>query len=356
MHASTKARILDCYAKIAIKANIVEYSMTGMESIDPLAVKEWLESEASGRWLIILDNADDHDLLYGSSRLVDILPRSENGSILMTTRNRKVGYDFAGASRLFHLQRLDSDQAQELLRSNMGNETDWDPESCKKLCEELEGIPLAIIQAAAFMHQNTITAEEYLKYYQESSDTQISLLSEDFEDSVRDKDSKDPIAATWIISFEYIERKIPLAADILKTMSILEPSAIPTSLIQTGEHKLDFIKALGTLQGFCLIAARDTEVERTYALHRLVRLALRNWLKQRGLLDVQTAKVLKMLAENYPDEGSTLSKDIRYYKLCLPHANALLSLCEADEPIEGGVSPIFAGQSMMAAHSPHDVL
>jgi hypothetical protein len=139
-------------------------------------------------------------------------------------------------------------------------------------------------------------------------------------------------------------------------MSILEPYAIPTSLIETGEPKFDFIKAIGTLQAFCLITARVTEFEKTYDLHRLVRLVLRNWLKQRGLLDVQRAKVLKVLAENYPDEGSTLWKDICYYDLCFPHANAVLSLCEADGPIEGGVAPVFAGQKMMAAHSPHDVL
>ncbi|KAL4920378.1 hypothetical protein BDW62DRAFT_199094 [Aspergillus aurantiobrunneus] len=184
-HASTKTRVLDCYAKIAKKVKIAGYNVNGAQNDNPLLVKEWLESDASGRWLIILDNGDDHDMLYGPNRLIDIFPGPR-----MTTRDKKVAFDFAGASRLFRLQRLDSDQAQELLLSNLDDEADLEPGSCKALCEELDGIPFAIVQASAFMHQNSMTAEEYLEYYQQSSDAQISLLSEDFEDPVRDKDSK----------------------------------------------------------------------------------------------------------------------------------------------------------------------
>ncbi|KAL2787495.1 hypothetical protein BJX66DRAFT_310736 [Aspergillus keveii] len=364
IHASTKARILDCYAKIAKKANLVGYDVKAADSGDPQPVKEWLEGDSCGRWLIILDNADDHDLLYGSSRLIDIFPRSENGSILMTTRDKKVGFDFAGASRLFPLQRLGSDQAQELLLSKFDGEANLDPASCKELCDELEGIPLAIVQASAFMHQNSITAEEYLEYYRESSDAQISLLSEDFEDSVRDKDSKNPVAATWVISFEYIEKKVPLAGELLKRMSILDSHAIPTSLIQTEDPRHNQIKALGTLQAFCLITARQSatkrakETDKRYDLHRLVRLAARNWLKQRGLLLQQTAEVLRIVAEKYPEVESTGIKEMDRCTAYLPHAIAVLASGEIQGTGEGGlgeVAPAFRGQQMMAEHSRHEV-
>ncbi|KAJ0422732.1 hypothetical protein BJY00DRAFT_310746 [Aspergillus carlsbadensis] len=365
IHASTKARILDCYAKIAKKANLVGY-MKSADNDNPQLVKEWLESEASGRWLIILDNADDHDLLYGSSRMVDLLPRSTNGSILMTTRDRKVAFDFAGASRLFPLQRLDAEQAQDLLLSNFDDENDLDSESCKRLCEELEGIPLAIVQASAFMHQNSMTTEEYLEYYQQSSEAQVSLLSEDFEDSVRDRDSKNPVAATWVISFEYIEEKAPLAGELLKRMSILDAHAIPTSLIQIGEPKHNLIKALGTLQAFCLITARvpatkkTKEADKSYDLHRLVRLAARNWLKQRGLLLRQTAAVLKIVAEKYPDIEGTGGKEIDRCKAYLPHALAVLTSDEINGPDrndeEEDIAPVFRAQRMAAAHSPPQTL
>ena len=65
IHASTAPRIEKGYLDIAKEVNIV-----GWDSRDPrfdktLLVKSWLEGNASGRWILILDNADDIDLLYG---------------------------------------------------------------------------------------------------------------------------------------------------------------------------------------------------------------------------------------------------------------------------------------------------
>lgn len=57
-------------------------------------VKNWLSNENSGRWLMILDNADDTNLFFpdtkGIARLADYLPKSTKGSILLTTRDRRV--------------------------------------------------------------------------------------------------------------------------------------------------------------------------------------------------------------------------------------------------------------------------
>ena len=51
-------------------------------------VKDWLEDDMSGKWLLIIDNADDSDVLYSpttqSARLADHIPRSENGCISAT--------------------------------------------------------------------------------------------------------------------------------------------------------------------------------------------------------------------------------------------------------------------------------
>ena len=42
----------------------------------------------------MVDNADDFDLLFGSGNLVKFLPKSSTGSILMTTRDARVGMAF----------------------------------------------------------------------------------------------------------------------------------------------------------------------------------------------------------------------------------------------------------------------
>ena len=52
-------------------------------------VKQWLSIGRTGRWLLMLNNADDIDLLYGSKDtkgIVDFLPKSEEGVTVYTTR------------------------------------------------------------------------------------------------------------------------------------------------------------------------------------------------------------------------------------------------------------------------------
>ena len=68
-------------------------------------VKVSLSLESTGSWLLIVDNADDLDMLYDrgnedngsadSLALADYLPFSRKGSILFTTRNHKVAVKHA---------------------------------------------------------------------------------------------------------------------------------------------------------------------------------------------------------------------------------------------------------------------
>ena len=51
-----------------------------------ILVKGALADAAAGRWLLVLDNVDDCELLFGEERLCEWLPSSYRGSILITTR------------------------------------------------------------------------------------------------------------------------------------------------------------------------------------------------------------------------------------------------------------------------------
>jgi hypothetical protein len=59
-------------------------------------VKNRLGSPSLGEWLMIVDNADDPEIIFGacneqnSARLFDWLPRSNGSSILFTTRSKKM--------------------------------------------------------------------------------------------------------------------------------------------------------------------------------------------------------------------------------------------------------------------------
>ncbi len=77
------------------------------------ALSDW---EAS--WMLVLDNADDAELFFGRSgmRLVDYLPFSLRGSILITTRN----HDAAVRFDRIHIVAVDAMNADEAEASVAG--------------------------------------------------------------------------------------------------------------------------------------------------------------------------------------------------------------------------------------------
>ncbi|OJJ72316.1 hypothetical protein ASPBRDRAFT_41999 [Aspergillus brasiliensis CBS 101740] len=360
IHASTKVRFLQAYDKIAQKVSIFGYKASDRDSA--YMVTEWFESDASRRWLIVLDNADDHSMWYGSDRLADLLPRSGNGSILLTTRDKRVGLDFAGSlSRLVLLDRLDTHHGQDLLASKV--ESQQDPDAAKELIEELSGVPLAIVQAAAFMQHNGIDANEYLQMYRESPQWKMDLLSEDFEDGIRDSGSnKNPIATTWFISFEFIDRTFPIAGEILRRMSLLESQAIPIFLIvESDKLSPDLVKALGTLRAFSLITPRAprtgtlSKADARYDMHRLVRLAMHKWLGQNDQLEKWTATTLKIVSKKFPNFDDLGWRVADSCIACMPHA---VSLLQSDViQCRGGneIPPPFISQKGLQGHAPENV-
>lgn len=54
----------------------------------PKLVHDWLRDVRNGRWLLVLDNADDVAVLCLSSAL-QYLPPSSHGSVLVTSRTKR---------------------------------------------------------------------------------------------------------------------------------------------------------------------------------------------------------------------------------------------------------------------------
>ena len=327
VYAGTMERFRSAYHEIARKLNIPGYQNPGSDILN--IVKECLEKERSGQWLMILDNADNADLMYGSEslRLAAYIPRSDHGSILLTTRFRKVGASFTSMSNVMSLQSMTLRESEMLLRARLNDDSSKETHnSYQELAEELERTPLALVQAASFMSQNCITPESYLRMYRESDSSKIRLLSEDFEDDTRDLESKNPIATTWTISFDYIRAFSPQAAELLSLMSVMDAQNIPEFLISQDRDLISFNKAIGTLRAFNFISSKKASTSSLYQydlidLHRLVRLAVRNWLRINNNLNQRTAQMVKLLASSYSKiEGDGFEKSF----LILPHTIELL--------------------------------
>ena len=86
-------------------------------------VKQKLSQEITGRWLLILDNADDADAWFKKAsngpqptRLIDCLPRSNKGSLIFTTRDRKSALKMAPPHDVIEVREMDETVATDLLK------------------------------------------------------------------------------------------------------------------------------------------------------------------------------------------------------------------------------------------------
>ena len=329
MYAGTVQRFKNAYHEIARKLKIPGYQ--GPDSDVLTVVRDYLQGDRSGRWLMIVDNADDAETMYGSAslRLADYLPKSDQGSILLTTRFQKVGASFTSVRNVMNLQKMTLEESEALLRARLGDECQGDHQNLyQELATELERTPLALVQAASFVSQNCIPLDSYLRMYRESDTSKIRLLGENFEDDVRDSEAKNPIATTWIISFDYIRMHVPQAAELLSLMSVLDAQNIPEILLPHGKDAISFNKAIGTLEAFSFISTRTATPSslqqfRLFDLHRLVRLAIRNWLDMNSTLDQQTAQMQKILVSWCSKTESSQKFELSH--LLLPHATEILA-------------------------------
>jgi hypothetical protein len=83
------------------------------------------------------------------------------------------------------------------------------------LLHHLSCLPLAIIQAAASINETGLSLATYFSLLHEQEDEIIELLGRDFEDEWRYAEIKNPVAVTWLVSFDQIRKLNSLAADYL---------------------------------------------------------------------------------------------------------------------------------------------
>jgi tetratricopeptide (TPR) repeat protein len=301
-------------------------------------VKEFLSQESAGRWLLIVDNADDVEMLYnrakesnescGSPALVDYLPFSRKGSILFTTRNRKVAVKQAGID-IVPLKEMSEIDSQKLLEMSLINKSlIEEKDTTTKLLKLLAHLPLAIKQAAAFLNENEISISDYLKIYESDNEQMISLLGKDFEDQGRYNTIKNPIVSTWLISFRQILRYNQLAAEYLYIMSCVAQQDIPFSLLPSAPILLQQ-EALGILKAYAFITPHKGQY--SYDIHRLVQVAVRNWLKTRNELSLWSGKTLAQITRVFPFFKYENRDECTRY---LPHALCILDFPEFSENFE----------------------
>jgi len=133
---------------------------------DPvMQMKQWLISQAPGRWLLIFDNANNLQEV-----MPVITPVARSGHIIITTQDTRVGSnEFVDNS--LEVPMLSPEESQQLLfdRSGMESPKLDEVEVAKLLVEELGYLPLAINSAGTYISVRQKSVREYADLLQHHS-------------------------------------------------------------------------------------------------------------------------------------------------------------------------------------------
>ncbi|TQW01514.1 kinesin light chain [Cordyceps javanica] len=248
---------------------------------DPKKVLQtYLESDAAGHWLLVMDNVDDTAVLDGvpgqSTGLSDFLPRSPKGRLLMTTRQAAVAVD-ATASDVVKVLSMTFDDAYLLMETLLLDKGQVrDTESTKELLEKLMYLPLTLAQAAAYMNKNGTPIVRYLGRCRSADQNMIDLLSSRLRDETHHSEAQGAVATTWTVSFEAIRETDVNAVRLLSYIRWIEPKAVPLSILPTAGSRIELEDSIGLLCGYGFLSWREDG--ETLDMHSLVHLVLRLWL------------------------------------------------------------------------------
>ncbi len=334
VYASSITRVEEGLRGIAEKTQAPGWDEAKADTLG--LVSHWLATH--GPWVLIIDNADMMDVVCGPWRsqhnqaghenrsLFDNLPMTANGSVLITSRSRDVAFRLSGDSgHIIQVGSMGLNQAGSLLRKTLT--VSASVEDLKTLVQSLDGIPLALTQAAAFINQHypRMTVSQYLEVLQRE---QTRLLQRDLGDSERDRDSLNSIIMTLIVSFEHIRQVHPSAARLLAFMSCFDHEAIPVDLLDSYhkdikiddfEFDFDLQDDVNVLQAYSLVWVNPTN---TFTMHRMVQLLVKKWLEWHDELEGWRERYVKQMAKASPDGRY---KNWMQCQILFPHAEAMLS-------------------------------
>ncbi|KAK4149742.1 P-loop containing nucleoside triphosphate hydrolase protein [Chaetomidium leptoderma] len=331
VHAGTQASVQEGFRTIA---DTVKLPGRNQPKADiPQLVYGWLSNERNGRWIMILDSADNCDVFYCLTRsdarngrpFATFLPQSRNGSIIITTRNKDLAFRLSGRRQsIIEIGPMAQTDAVTLLEKKLEPLPDRD--IAADLVRALDLVPLAISQAAAYIQARAprSSPKKYLAEFRESERKRSKLLEHDAGDLRRDGGASNAILTTWQISFDHIRSLRRSAADLLSLMSffdrqgipewVLKPSLIAKGTIpercrdETGDEDSDdgsqdnadggFEDDVKMLRDYSLIVT-DAGGDQ-FEMHRLVQLSTRRWLRACGQLETFKQQCIERMAASFP--------------------------------------------------------
>ncbi len=189
-----------------------------------LAFKQWLATEPG--WLLIFDNADLPAVLK------PFLPLVDHGHVLITSRAQD--FQDLGILNPVELKRLTVAEGTAFLldRCRFQDADQAERAAAAELAGALDGLPLALEQAAAYIIERKASFRRYLETYRIRGLKLFEARSPAFGQYNKS------VPTVWLANFEAVEEDSPAAADVLRLSAFLAPEAIPFWLLIRGAPEL----------------------------------------------------------------------------------------------------------------------
>ncbi|KAF2690360.1 HET-domain-containing protein [Lentithecium fluviatile CBS 122367] len=269
-------------------------------------VKLQLSRRDAGQSLLIFDNADSVKLSSNGTSagrdasLVDYLPQSEHCSILLTTTNGDAARTVA-SHEIIELQEMEQDTAQSMLEQYLDTPVSRsEQQHAELLLQELSHLPLAIVQAAAYINARSITLQEYYTRLTKQRQADLDNIINVPDNKLQEYDRGSSVATTLHLSIEQIRHDSPLAAKYLFLAACVDRKDILLELLEAPSSR-EREDAIRILNSYKLVTRRPAES--ALDLHRLVHGALREWIWKRGMLGEWTQTAMARLCGVFPNNS-----------------------------------------------------
>ncbi len=321
--AETSLSIISGFTTIARMLKLpVEYIQNQEEVI--AGVLDWLNTHQD--WLLIFDNT--HDIAV----IKRFLPSSQNGSLLFTTRLPTLGT----LAIPIELQPLSTEESVQLLLRRAGLQAEHgspisvsndDEKAARAIGEEMDGLPLALDQAAGYIEESHCSLADFLHLYQQNA---TRMLQERAATAIYHHS----VEKTFTLAFERLQQQDAAAADLLTACCFLAPDEIPEALLIKGKAHLTaelqavlsepfrLNDAFKHLLAYALL--RRNSQTATLSVHRLVQTVLKERLSEEAQRQ-WVARLIRMLDQLFCIEQGQM--DTEHWGACeelLPHARSVI--------------------------------
>lgn len=308
-------------------------------------------------WLLILDNADDVGLTSTESStetgrsgfsITKYLPQKSGCNVLITSRDKQAAMNLIFTDSKCLIEVPEMSVAETVLLFQKKTTSDHhDPVRMNRLAEQLDCIPLAITQAAAFIScQERMNIPRYLERFQATSRIKSVLVDYDMPDARRDLNVPNAVFQTWQVSFSRIEAKDEEAARLQYAIAFLDRHGIPEQVLhqlpKAEQGSVD--SAIDMLLRFRFIRQmRGSSTElRLYETHRLIQLATKHWMSLHERTESSAFEAIEMVNSQYGDDGR---EGWAMCRMLEPHADsvtsALVDLWATQGPSSGPIQQAY---------------